>query len=156
MTKLSINRKPKGLFSNQQQSQAEPESDKPLKSENASEKSTSTGRKKSAASKRNHRRLEKLAGYFPNILNLEAPVPLKVGILQDMAQNLIARGETFGEGQIRNALTRYTHSWRYQSALAAGGARYNISGQPEGEVSAEQQQAASEELAMRKGGPDGK
>lgn len=155
MPTLSINRKPKGLYS-----KAEPKQPAPAKatsSENGkvTARAAATGGKKSAASGRNHRRLEKLAGLFPNVVNLSDPKPMKVGILRDMSQNLKERGVTFGEGQIKNALARYTRNRRYQSALAAGGSRYNIAGQPEGEVTAEQQQKAADALEKMKGGSDG-
>lgn len=155
MTTLSIKRKPQGLYGKpeQQSKQPEPEATSIEKSE---QKPADATRKQSAAAKLNHRRLEKLSGLFPAVINLTEPKPLKVGILEDMSQSLKARGETFGEGQIKNALARYTRNWRYQTALAAGGSRYNIAGQPEGQVTTEQQKKAAEMLAQLKGGADDK
>lgn len=154
MTTLSIKRKPKGLYGKpeQQSKQPAPEANSSGKS---AQKPAGATRKQSAAAKRNHRRLEKLSGLFPAVINLTEPKPLKVGILEDMSQSLKDRGETFGEGQIKNALARYTRNWRYQTALAAGGARYNIAGQPEGDVTTEQQQKATEALNKLKGADDG-
>ncbi|WP_336702008.1 ProQ/FinO family protein [Pantoea dispersa] len=155
MTTLSIKRKPKGLYGKPEQQSKQPETEA-TSNDKPAQKPAGAARKQSAAAKRNHRRLEKLSSLFPAVINLTEPKPLKVGILEDMSQSLKARGETFGEGQIKNALARYTRNWRYQTALAAGGSRYNIEGQPEGQVTAEQQQKAAEMLAQLKGGADDK
>lgn len=155
MTTLSIKRKPKGLYGKPEQHSKQP-TPAATSIDKSAHKPARAARKQSAAAKRNHRRLEKLSGLFPAVINLTEPKPLKVGILEDMSQNLKARGETFGEGQIKNALARYTRNWRYQTALAVGGSRYNIEGQPEGEVTAEQQQKAAEMLAQIKRGDDDK
>ncbi|MEG1112788.1 MAG: ProQ/FINO family protein, partial [Hafnia sp.] len=53
-------------------------------------------------------------------------------------------------GRVRAAITLYTRRTSYLKALAAGGARYNLAGEPAGAVSAEQQQRALETLTTMK------
>ncbi|MNC37687.1 ProP expression regulator [compost metagenome] len=51
---------------------------------------------------------------------------------------------------MRAAIAMYTRRTSYLKALAAGGARYNLAGDPAGEVTAEQQQRALDTLAAAK------
>jgi ProP effector len=56
--------------------------------------------------------------------------PLKVGIYSDLAALGVLPGR-----EIHIGLSYYTRRLQYQRALAAGGPRYNLAGEPVGEVS---------------------
>lgn len=64
----------------------------------------------------------------------------------------------FGAGSLKAAMAAYANRFLYQKALAAGGQRFGITGQPHGEVTPEQQQAAVEmvEKAKARGNADDK
>ena len=98
----------------------------------------------------------RLISIFPNLLSEEDPKPFKIGILEDMAKYIADNEQTFGIGQIKSALARYTTNYRYQKALAAGGHRYDLDGNPCGEVTPEQQAAAQEKVKAIKAAYNGK
>jgi ProP effector len=81
-----------------------------------------------------------LAELFPETFTRERwqpHKPLKVGIDQD----LIAAG-VLTESEVGSLLSHYTRRRQYQVALAAGGARSGLDGNPCGEVTADQQEGA--------------
>ncbi|EJA1204215.1 ProQ/FinO family protein [Escherichia coli] len=92
--------------------------------------------------RKNRRRLNRLIELWPELFNREAPKPLKVGIFDDMMQDIATRGMKFGPGTLRAALASYAQCPRYYRALIAGGARYDLKGQPCGEVTPSEQQDA--------------
>jgi ProP effector len=97
-------------------------------------------------SKKNRRRwLERLTETWPLAFDLKAPRPLAVGIIDAITAELSKAGAG-GHGAARYALKGYTSNIRYIRALAAGGPRYNLHGEPEGIVTAEQQLRAAETL----------
>lgn len=96
--------------------------------------------------RRNRKRIDRLAGYWPAVFNREAPKPLKEGIVDDLLQDIATRGLEFGTGALRAAVMSYIQCPRYYVALVAGGLRYDLNGQPCGEVTAEQQESAAERL----------
>ncbi|HID4045781.1 TPA: ProQ/FINO family protein [Pluralibacter gergoviae] len=144
MQTLSINRKPKGIYQ------------KPLRAAPAVEPvpaampATSQKERRQPAGKRRKnikaraRKVGRLIDYWPQLFSLDAPRPLKVGILDDLITAIAAGGITFGTGSLKAALAAYTRRTQYQEALAAGGRRFDLAGQSCGEVTAEQQQAAAE------------
>ncbi|MGG5930782.1 ProQ/FINO family protein [Salmonella enterica] len=69
---------------------------------------------------------------------------LKWGVLDDLQQDIAARNLTIGAGVLKAAIASYTRRIRYKKALAAGGVRYDLKGQPCGEVTPEQQKNAAE------------
>jgi ProP effector len=74
----------------------------------------------------------------------EQHVPLKVGTGDELIdQGILAPGEC------ARTLGRYTARRSYQAALAVGGQRIDLDGNPAGEVSAAQQQAAKAAIARR-------
>jgi ProP effector len=78
--------------------------------------------------------LAKLAELFPTCFTAEASGPhrpLKIGIYTDLR----VRGLKAAEAGV---LGVYTKRWAYLKALAAGGPRYDLDGNPCGEVTAEQ------------------
>lgn len=74
--------------------------------------------------------------------------PLKVGIPDDLIQDIAIRELAFGAGTLHAAVASYVQSPRYYRALIAGGARYNLNGQPCGEVTPQEQKEAETRLMM--------
>ncbi|EOP1323135.1 ProQ/FINO family protein [Escherichia coli] len=75
--------------------------------------------------------------------------PVKPGVIHDMLQDAKARKLPMGTGTLRGALISYTHSTRYLKAIVAGGERYDLKGQPCGEVTPDEKAAAREILKQR-------
>jgi ProP effector len=76
-----------------------------------------------------------LAEHFPGVFALEGwqpHRPLKIGINEDIAAAAIMPAEDIGP-----TLRLYVQRLMYQRALAAGGSRYGLGGEPCGEVTAE-------------------
>ncbi|EAV6897580.1 hypothetical protein FA598_24650 [Salmonella enterica] len=89
---------------------------------------------------KNIKKMRRVLAFWPELFDLDNPKPLKVGVLDDLMQDISARNLAIGAGVLRGVLASYTRRIRYQKALAAGGARYDLNGQPCGEVTPEQQQ----------------
>ncbi|EAA5440241.1 ProQ/FinO family protein [Salmonella enterica] len=100
---------------------------------------------------KNFKHMRRVLALWPELFDLDNPKPLKVGVLDDLMQDISARNLTIGAGVLKAAIASYTRRIRYQKALAAGGARYNLNGQPCGEITAEQQQESAEALKKAKG-----
>ncbi|HDW2671283.1 TPA: ProQ/FinO family protein [Escherichia coli] len=161
MTKLTINRKPKGIYGTPQKTtQAAQEQDKTTSAhkvipgnQNAqqSRKGQPTGvtpwRHMTKRQRKNRRRVNRLIELWPELFSRKTPKPLKVGIFDDLIQDIAARGLTFGPGVLRATLASYAQSPRYYRALMAGGARYDLKGQPCVEVTPQEQQEAETRLA---------
>ena len=85
--------------------------------------------------------LDRLIEAFPACFSRSAPQPLKSGL----GEELLARAGVhpgladLTPDQIRQALKVYTGLPAYRKALAKGGPRYGLDGQPAGEVTPEQQ-----------------
>jgi ProP effector len=60
----------------------------------------------------------------------KSPLPLQVGILQE----LFVTAKDISRRQLRWAVYYYANNIRYQQALIEGGPRYDLEGQPVGEV----------------------
>lgn len=121
---------------------------KPLRSTDSAEKGAHAGAGAAAGTKRsryNRKKLELLITHWPAVFSLDAPRPLVVGVAELIAADMCARGIT-GGGRVRAAIAMYTRRTSYLKALAAGGPRYTLCGEPAGEVTAEQQQRARETL----------
>lgn len=125
----------------------------PQKPVQAAKKSNKRARKNA---RHNHNQMLRLISIFPALLSEEEPKPFKVGILEDMTKHIADNQITFGIGQLKSALARYTSNYRYQKALAAGGYRYDLDGNPCGEVTPEQQAAAKEKTKAIKAVYNGK
>jgi ProP effector len=91
--------------------------------------------------------IEVLAELFPVfVADWRQPhLPLKLGI----HQNLIDRG-VLPPDQCRTVFRVYAGRRQYQKAVAAGGLRYDLDGNPAGEVTAEHQEFAKEKLVKIK------
>ncbi|ELS7625412.1 ProQ/FinO family protein [Escherichia coli] len=99
--------------------------------------------------RKNRRRINRLAEYWPELFGAENIKPLKAGVIHDMLQDAKARELAIGHGVLRGALTSYIHTTRYLKAIVAGGARYGLNEQPCGEVTEEDKSVASELLKRR-------
>lgn len=95
--------------------------------------------------------MNRVMALWPALFDIDNPKPLKVGVFKDLTEDITARGLTVGMGALKATLAIYTRRIRYQKALAAGGARYDLNGQPCGEVTPEQQQNAAAGLNQKKG-----
>jgi len=118
----------------------------------SAEKAAHAGAGAAASTKRsryNRKKLELLITHWPVAFSLDAPRPLVVGAAELIAADMGAWGIT-GGGRVRAAIAKYTRRTSYLKALAAGGPRYNLAGDPAGEVTAEQQQRALDTLAAMK------
>ncbi|MFU0885687.1 ProQ/FINO family protein [Kluyvera sichuanensis] len=98
------------------------------------------------SSRHNRKKLALLITHWPAAFSLDSPRPLAIGTAELIAADMRARGLT-GAGKIRAAVAMYTRRAIYLKALIAGGARYNLAGKPEGEVTLEQQTLARETLS---------
>ena len=85
--------------------------------------------------------LDRLCAAFPACFDRSAPQPLKIGLGEEvMALAGVHPALTdLSRTQLRRALKVYTGSPAYRKALAKGGPRYDLAGQPTGEVTPEQQ-----------------
>lgn len=145
---LTLNRKPKGIYQKPQQDA--PRDDKTTTAHTTAHKVAGCGKSPQQSTGRNRknikaraRKMAKLIEYWPDLFSQDNPKPLKVGVLDDLQRDIAARGLEFGRGSLKAALTTYTKRPQYQQALATGGQRYNLTGQPAGSVTAEQQQNAA-------------
>lgn len=103
---------------------------------------------------KNFKHMRRILALWPELFDLNNPKPLKVGVLDDIQRDIAARSLIIGAGVLKAAIASYTRRIRYKKALAAGGARYDLNGQPCGEVTPEQQQAAADWINRRKGDRD--
>ena len=158
MVTLTINRKPQGIFS---KSPATPLQDKtdtahkmkaddqiPQLNDKQKPADKTPWRHMTKKKKKNRKRINRLVELWPELFNREKPKPLKVGIPDDLIQDIAIRKLAFGAGTLRAAVASYVQSPRYYRALMAGGARYDLKGQPCGEVTPQEQKEAETRLMM--------
>ncbi len=100
---------------------------------------------------KNLKNVRRVLAFWPELFDLDNPKPLKTGVLNDLMQDIAARDLTIGAGALKAALASYTRRIRYKKAIAAGGARYDLNGQPCGEITPEQQQTAADDINKTKG-----
>ncbi|ECI3890514.1 proQ/FINO family protein [Salmonella enterica subsp. enterica] len=101
---------------------------------------------------KNLKNVRRVLAFWPELFDLDNPKPLKVGVLDDIQRDIAARSLTIGAGVLKAAIASYTRRIRYKKALVAGGARYDLNGQPCGEVTPEQQQEAADGLKKKDNG----
>ncbi|EAW9081155.1 ProQ/FinO family protein [Salmonella enterica] len=80
------------------------------------------------------KRVQKIAEFWPKLFDINNPKPLKLNIMQDMEKDIQLRGLDMGIGSVRVALGAYTSHAKYIRCVSAGGARYDLNGEPCGEV----------------------
>ena len=85
--------------------------------------------------------LDRLCAAFPACFSRSAPQPLKIGLGEELLALAGAHPALadLSRTPLRRALKVYTGSPAYRKALARGGPRYGLDGQPTGEVTPEQQ-----------------
>ncbi|MGG5961127.1 ProQ/FINO family protein [Salmonella enterica] len=103
---------------------------------------------------KNFKHMRRVLAFWSELFNLDEPKPLKVGVLDDIQQDIAARGLVIGAGVLKAAIASYTRRIRYKKAIAAGGSRYDLNGQPCGEITPEQQQTAADDINKTKGDRD--
>ncbi|EMR0738091.1 proQ/FINO family protein [Citrobacter braakii] len=160
MSTLTIKMKPKAIYGESKgTNQAQPQRDKtttrykviPENQKTLHKPTDAKSRLKSTrAQRKNQKRQHRLAEYWPALFNHDTPKPIKTGILSDLIQDVAGRGLTFGTGALCASIASYTRRPCYQRALAAGGARYDLKGQPSGEVTPQEQKDAETCLAALK------
>lgn len=79
---------------------------------------------------KNVKHMRRILAFWPELFNLDNPKPLKVGVLDDIQRDIAARGLVIGAGALKAAIASYTRRIRYKKAIVAGGARYDLNGQP--------------------------
>ncbi len=89
--------------------------------------------------------IERLQDKYPAAFPEKHKVPLKLGIRQDVFNQ--AKEWNVSEKAAATALTLWCSDPDYYKAVAAGGLRYDLDGNPSDEVTEEQQQTA--ETALR-------
>lgn len=88
--------------------------------------------------------IDRLCAAFPDLFHRRTPKPLKIGLGEELMA-LAGVHPAFADltrTRIRQALKVYTGASAYRRALAKGGSRYDLNGQPSGEVTPEQQTLA--------------
>ncbi|HEA0302429.1 TPA: ProQ/FinO family protein [Salmonella enterica] len=103
---------------------------------------------------KNFKHMRRILALWPELFNLDNPKPLKIGVLDDIQRDIAARSLTIGAGVLKAAIASYTRRIRYKRAIAAGGSRYDLNGQPSGEITPEQQQTAADDINKTKGDRD--
>ena len=88
-----------------------------------------------------HPILDQLCQAFPACFNRTDPRPLKIGLGEELMAlaGVHPALADLTRTRIRRALKVYTGAPAYRKALAKGGPRYDLAGQPAGEVTPDQQ-----------------
>ncbi|MEN3262674.1 ProQ/FinO family protein [Sodalis endosymbiont of Spalangia cameroni] len=95
-----------------------------------------------------------LVAHWPQLFSLEQPKPLKTGIAADLLDDIKARELDLTRARASAALMFYTQTPAYQQAVHAGGNRFDLGGQPCGEVTEEQQAHALKQLEKWRTAPE--
>lgn len=91
-----------------------------------------------------------LSKQFPKCFTAEGEAqPLKIGIFRELAQRVEPEG-LVSRTQLRQALRRYTSSWRYLKSIARGGERIDLDGVAGDKVEQDHIDHAKEELEQSK------
>ena len=83
---------------------------------------------------------------FPKAFNFKEPLPLKIGIRQD----LLTLESPLTRRQRSKVLSAYLHRPKYLEAVATGAFRYDLKGDPVEEISEEHKEHARAQLALKK------
>ncbi|KYK72380.1 ProQ/FinO family protein [Aggregatibacter actinomycetemcomitans] len=89
-----------------------------------------------------------LEGFFGKVIDYENPKPLKIGFLDDIANEAKRLNLPFTKTFFRKSIKEYTMRINYLKALSKGGARYNIEGEPCGEISELEINNAKDRIAV--------
>ena len=99
--------------------------------------------------------IDRLLEAFPACFSRSVPKPLKIGLGEELMAlaGVHPALADLTRTQIRRALKVYTGAAAYRRALAKGGPRYGLDGQPAGEVTPEQQTFARTPRPKRPASP---
>lgn len=98
-----------------------------------------------AHAKKRKRRTDRIAQHWP-VFTLQGARPLAIGIREQMIADAEARGLDITVSHIKQGLYDYINRRVYLKALTLGGSRFDMTGQPNGEVTPEQRQDAQRKL----------
>lgn len=101
--------------------------------------------KAEAHAKKRKRRTDRIAQHWP-VFTQQGVRPLAIGIKEQMIADAEARELDITVSHIKQGLYDYINRKVYLKALILDGSRFDITGQPNGEVTAEQQQDAQRKL----------
>lgn len=96
--------------------------------------------KAEAHAKKRKRRTDRIAQHWP-VFTLQGARPLAIGIREQMITDAEARGLDITVSHIKQGLYDYINRVVYLKALIPGGSRFDMTGQPNGEVTPEQMDA---------------
>ena len=96
------------------------------------------------AKKKQHR-IDRIAKHWPLFSEPEAK-PLMIGIKEAMIAEVKDKGLDIPESHIKQGLRSYISRKAYLKALTLGGNRFDMHGQPNGEITPEQQSIAEKKL----------
>ncbi|EUD11936.1 ProQ/FINO family protein [Providencia alcalifaciens] len=97
------------------------------------------------AKKKQHR-IDRIAQHWTLFSEPEAK-PLMIGIKEAMIAEVKEKGLDIPESHIKQGLRSYISRKAYLKALTLGGNRFDMYGQPNGEITPEQQAIAEKKLA---------
>lgn len=86
---------------------------------------------------------------FPQVFNRNAPIPLKIGIEQDLF-TYIDQNPQLSKRKIRTALKIYTRSLKYQQCILDNQERFNLAGEASGPIDEKHKLFAEEWIAHNK------
>ncbi|HDC4802755.1 TPA: prop effector [Escherichia coli] len=89
------------------------------------------------------RRINKLVFLWPDMFNINTPIPLARGILEGLIEDASKRKIDISRNELRIALLSYTKRFRYLRVLISGGYRYGIAKVPQGIVSTLERKSAA-------------
>lgn len=98
-----------------------------------------------AHAKKRKRRTDRIAQHWP-VFTLQGARPLAIGIREQMIADAEARGLDITVSHTKQGLYDYINRRVYLKALTLGGSRFDMTGQPNGEVTPEQRQDAQRKL----------
>lgn len=101
--------------------------------------------KAEAHAKKRKRRTDRIAQHW-TIFTEQGARPLAIGIREQMIADAEARELGITVSHIKQGLRDYINRRVYLKALTLGGSRFDMTGQPNGEVTPEQQQDAQRKL----------
>lgn len=101
--------------------------------------------KAEAHAKKRKRRTDRIAQHW-TIFTEQGARPLAIGIREQMIADAEARELDITVSHIKQGLRDYINRRVYLKALILGGSRFDMTGQPNGEVTPEQQQDAQRKL----------
>lgn len=104
-----------------------------------------TKNKADVHAKKKQHRIDRIAKHWTLFSEPEAK-PLMIGIKEVMSAEVKDKGLDIPESHIKQGLRSYISRKAYLKALTLGGNRFNMHGQPNGEVTPEQQAIAEQKL----------